>query len=79
MDCPHLLEKLKQTKKSSTHNSFFGLPTEDGAQVTLEGLQDDALDFNDRLPQELFAGVTQQFIFCHHLHLMSTWAKIKLS
>lgn len=45
------------------------LPTEDGAEVTLEGLQDDTLDLCHWLAQELFAGVTQQFPFCHHLHL----------
>lgn len=60
------------TKKDSISRSP-GLPTKNGAQVTLEGLQDDTLDLHDRLPQELLAGITQQLSLCHHLHLVPTW------
>lgn len=55
---------------------FERLPTKDGTQVTLKGLQDDALDLHHRLAQELFAGIAQQFIFCHHLHLVPMWTDI---
>lgn len=50
--------------------------TKNGAQVTLERLQDDTLDLRHRLAQELFAGVAQQFIIHHHLHLMPARTQI---
>lgn len=75
MGCPHFLVKKRKQIKQWQH-CFKRRPTKDGTQVTLEGLQDDTLDLYDWLSQELFAGITQQFIFCHHLDLVPMWTDI---
>lgn len=68
-----ILFKLRTFSSATASTSKSpGLPTQDGAQVALKGLQDDALDLYDRLPQELLAGVTQQLVLRHHLHLGPT-------